>query len=96
MKLLLIVVDSNHQKDVETILDAHQVSGYTEMPNVLGKGEEGKKMGSRAFPGSSTLYFAVIKAESCDALCGEFKALKERAGHEEGLKVFTMDAEVVL
>ncbi|TFH59928.1 MAG: P-II family nitrogen regulator, partial [Gemmatimonadales bacterium] len=42
MKLLMIMVDSNHQKDVERILDAHDVPGYTELPNVLGKGVSGR------------------------------------------------------
>ena len=96
MKLLLILVDSNHRKDVEAILDAHGVPGYSELPNVLGKGETGRKQGSRAFPGSSTLYFVAIEGDPCDTLCGELKALRESAGREEGLKVFTLDAEMVI
>ena len=96
MKLLLIVVDSNHRDDVEKILEAKAVSGYSEVPTVLGKGMTGKKMGSRAFPGSSTLYFTAIMPDQCESLCGAFKALRDEAGREEGLRVFSLDAEMVL
>ena len=96
MRLLLIVVDSNHKEDVEKILDAQAIQGYSEVPTVLGKGETGRKMGSRAFPGSSTLYFTAITGDTCEGLCDELKALKDKAGREEGLKVFTLEAEMVL
>ena len=96
MKLLMIVVDSNHQKDVEELLDRHQVPGFSELPNVLGKGETGRKLGSRAFPGSSTLYFTAVDGDICQTLCADLKALSEKAGKEEGLFAFTMEAEKVV
>jgi hypothetical protein len=96
MKLLMIMVDSNHQEDVERILDAHDVPGYTELPNVLGKGVSGRKLGSRAFPGSNTLYFTVIGADTCKTLCAELHALDARCGPEEGLTAFILDAEKVV
>ncbi len=96
MKLLMILVDSNHQKDVEEILERHNVSGYTEVPNVLGKGETGRKLGSRAFPGSNNLFFTAVDGDICQTLCADLRALRERAGKEEGLKAFILDAETVL
>jgi hypothetical protein len=96
MKLLLIVVDSDHRRDVEEILEDHGVPGYSELPNVLGKGETGRKAGSRAFPGTSTLYFVAVEGDPCQTLCADLRALRERAGREEGLKVFTLDAEMVI
>ena len=96
MKLLMILVDSNHQKDVEQILEAHQASGYTEVPNVLGKGESGRKEGTRAFPGSSNLYFTAVDGDICETLCADLKALHDRAGPAEGLKAFILDAELVV
>jgi hypothetical protein len=96
MKLLMILVDSNHQEDVEKILEAHRVPGYTEVPNVLGKGESGRKLGSRAFPGSSNMYLTALDGGTCETLCADLKALDERAGPEEGLKAFILDAELVV
>lgn len=96
MKLLMIVVDSNHQEDVEKILDKHNVPGFSELPNVLGKGQTGRKLGNRAFPGSSTLYFTAVDGDICQTLCADLKALNEKAGKEEGLFAFTLDAEAVV
>ncbi len=96
MKLLMILVDTNHQNAVEEILDRHQVQGFSELPDVLGRGETGRKLGSRAFPGSSTLYFTVIDPSICASLCGELQALNDEIGKEEGLFAFTMEAEKVV
>jgi hypothetical protein len=96
MKLLMIMVDSNHQEGVEKILDAHEVSGYTELPNVLGKGKSGRKLGSRAFPGSNTLYFTAVGGNMCETLCADLKALDEKTGPEEGLTAFILDTQLVV
>ncbi len=96
MKLLMIVVDSDHKDDVEKILDTEAHAGYSEVPTVLGKGRTGKKKGNRAFPGSSTLFFTAIEGETCEGLCDELKALRNEVGPEEGLRVFTLEAEMVL
>ena len=79
MKLLMIMVDSNHKKDVERILNAHDVPGYTELPNVLGTGKSGKKFGSRAFPGSNNLYFTAVGGNICQTLCAESAPAKQTA-----------------
>ena len=96
MRLLLIVVDSNHREDVEDILDEQAIAGYYEVPTVLGKGATGRKQGSRAFPGSSSLFFTAINPNQCESVCGALKALRDEAGREEGLRVFALDTEIVL
>jgi hypothetical protein len=96
MKLLLIFVDTDHAGDVEQILEDHDVQGYSTFPNVLGKGKTGRKLGTRAFPGSSTLYFVGIGDDGCHGLCDRLKELQQRAGPEEGLKAYTIDSMEVL
>jgi hypothetical protein len=96
MKLLMIMVDSNHQQEVDRILEAHNVGGYTELTNVLGKGVSGLKLGNRAFPGSNTLFFTVVDGDICKTLCAELQALDVRCGPEEGLTAFILDAEKVV
>jgi hypothetical protein len=96
MKLLMVLVDSNHKEDVERILDAHEVPGYTEVPNVLGRGVSGRKFGSRAFPGSNALYFTAVDGNICQTLCAELRALDEKSGPDEGLTAFILDAESVV
>jgi hypothetical protein len=96
MKLLLILVDSNHSEDVERILDEHDVGGYSELPNVFGKGVTGRKEGTRAFPGSSTLYFTAIGDNTCESLCKALQELRDSAGKEEGLRAFMLETKEVI
>ncbi|UCF40383.1 MAG: hypothetical protein JSW43_11715 [Gemmatimonadota bacterium] len=96
MNLLLIFVDSHHADDVERLLDESEVPGYSAFPNVLGVGRTGRKLGTRAFPGSSTLYFVALPDGECGGLCDRLKALQQEKGPEEGLKAYTLNTMEVL
>jgi hypothetical protein len=95
-KLLLIFVDGDHADDVERLLEKSDVPGYSEFPNVLGKGKSGRKLGNRAFPGSSTLYFVALPDGECHGLCAELRELRDAKGPEEGLKAYILDTMEVL
>jgi hypothetical protein len=96
MKLLMILVDADHAADVERLLEASQVPGYTELPSALGKGRTGRKLGTRAFPGSSTIYFVALPDGQCHGLCDELRRLRDSKGPEEGLKAYVFDTTEVL
>ena len=96
MKVLLIFVDSDHADDVERILDESEVPGYSAFPSVLGKGATGLKRGTRAFPGTSTLFFVALPDGRCEGLCERLKALQVQRGPEEGLKAYSLDTMEVL
>jgi hypothetical protein len=96
MKLVMILVDADRAPDVERILERRGLPGYTEIPQVLGKGETGRKLGTRAFPGAETLYFTVIPAGRVDGLAGDLRNLRDARGPAEGLRVFTLDSEELL
>jgi hypothetical protein len=96
MKLLMVLVDSNHQAEVEKLLEDHEIPGFTELPNVLGKGVSGRKFGSRAFPGSNTMYLAAVDGTICQTLCRELRAMDERAGPDRGITAFMLDADKVV
>jgi hypothetical protein len=91
MKLLMIFVDADRAADVERLLEESGVPGYTEVPNALGKGRTGRKLGTRAFPGSSTLYFVGLPDGECHGLCDELRRLRDTKGPEEGLKAYAID-----
>jgi hypothetical protein len=42
------------------LLDSHHAGGYTEFRNAHGAGESGRREGSRAWPGESTMFFSVV------------------------------------
>jgi hypothetical protein len=96
MKLMLIFVDADRAADVERLLDASDVPGYSEFPGVLGKGATGRKFGSRAFPGSSTLYFVALREGTRAGLSERLEALRTERGPEEGLRVYVLEAMEVI
>jgi hypothetical protein len=96
MKLVMILVDADRAPDVERVLEVRGLPGYTEIPQVLGKGHTGRKLGTRAFPGATTLYFTVIPAGDVGGLAGELRHLRTARGPAEGLRAFTLDSEELL
>jgi len=96
MKVLLIFVDADHAEDVQQLLERSNLPGYSEFPNVLGKGRAGIKRGNRAFPGTSTLYFVALPEGDCAELCDGLHKLRGTKGPEEGLKAYIMDTTEVV
>ena len=96
MKLVMIVADTAYADQVEQLLDDCGVPGFSEIPNVLGKGSTGKKFGSRAFPGSSTMYLAALDEHCMAPLKEKLKALRDTHGPEGGIKAYTMNTEELL
>lgn len=79
MKLLMIVVDSKCREELEVLFKKVGVAGYTEIPEVHGVGESGIRMGSGAFPKTSSLFFTIVAPEKVNELkeavnrfCGAF------------------------
>ena len=68
MKLLMIIVESAYKEELEVLLNRRKVVGYTEIPQVHGVGESGVRMGSRAFPDTSSIIFTVMPSDQVEAL----------------------------
>lgn len=45
---------------VPTLLDEHQVGGYTELTQAHGAGRTGRREGTRAWPGDASVYFSIV------------------------------------
>ena len=52
--------------------------------------------GSRAFPGSSTLYFVALREGTRAGLSERLEALRTERGPEEGLRVYVLEAMEVI
>jgi hypothetical protein len=76
MKMLLIIYSGTHPERVSRLLDRHG-GGYTEFSNAHGSGATGRREGSRAWPGTSWIYFSVLPDEDAAALRA---ALLDEAG----------------
>lgn len=68
MKMLFLVTDSEYEPHCMTTLKEKGVSGYTVIPNVIGAGKTGLKMGDRVHPGASVVVVAVVPDEVVPAL----------------------------
>ncbi len=73
MKLLMIIVDSSNKEELEVLLNRNEIVGYTEIPQVHGVGESGIRMGSRAFPKTSSIIFTVIPADKVEPLMDDIR-----------------------
>ena len=68
MQMLMLIVKSEHKERVETALSEHRVIGYTEIPTVYGLGSTGPRLGSRAFPETSSIILTACEKEKVDDL----------------------------
>ena len=74
MQMLMIIVQSDHKERLEAALSERHVLGYTEIPTVYGMGKTGPRLGSRAFPESSSIIFTVVEDGKVDELLGAIDA----------------------
>ncbi len=94
MKLLMIIVDSSCKEELEVLFRRSHVTGYTELPNAHGVGSSGIRMGSRAFPKTSSVLFTVLPDDKVEALREDIKAYCEAC--ERNMKMYVLAAEEVM
>lgn len=74
--------------------------GVTEIPQVYGTGESGKRFGSHTWPGHDTLIFSVLPDNQAETLATAVEPLKSRlsSGRAKrgGLKLFLFGVERVV
>lgn len=77
MKMLMLVYSGPEPHRITALLDRQHAGGYTEFHNAHGAGSTGKRDGSRAWPGDSTLIVSVLPEPQSEALVS---ALREESG----------------
>jgi len=68
MKLLMLIVPSEQRDQIESALASRDVLGYTEIAGVFGRGQTGLRLGSRAFPDTSSLILTLVEEDRIDPL----------------------------
>ncbi len=94
MKLLMIIVDSTCKEELEVLLSRRKVDGYTEIPDAHGVGNTGIRMGSGAFPKTSSIIFTVLPEDQVRSLKDEVAAFCEACGKRMTMFVWGVE-EVV-
>ena len=93
MKMLMVVNRGANPQRISSMLDAHHAGGYTEFRNAHGVGSTGKRDGSRAWPGESTLRVSVVPEPTSDELVASLRGETSRLPTGERLHVAVLPTE---
>ena len=96
MKLVVVTVDKEVQPEVLDLLERHGVSGYSIIPSVLGRGETGTHLGTRAFPGENVMVLALVPGARLPALQAGLAELEAGLRPGQGLMAIGLDADRLL
>lgn len=94
MKLLMLIVDGDRKEEVEVLLGRAGVTGFTEIPGVVGRGETGLKLGSGAFPKTSAVIFTFVDDAGLAEISRQVKAFCADCG--ERLRMVVWGVQEVL
>lgn len=93
MKLLLLIYSGPTPQRIAALLEAHDAPGYTEFVNARGAGTTGKIEGTRAWPGTATVFMSVVPATRVAELRDALLDYKANAVEGEHLHVATLPME---
>lgn len=93
MKMLMVVYSGSQPHRISSLLDAHHAGGYTEFRNAHGAGSTGRREGSRAWPGESTLWVSVLPESQSEELVGTLRGESTRLPAGERLHVAVLPTE---
>ncbi len=93
MKMLMVVYSGSQPQRISSLLDAHHAGGYTEFRNAHGTGSTGRRDGSRAWPGESTLWVSVVPEPQSDELVHTLRGETARLPAGERLHVAVLPTE---
>ncbi|MDR0994312.1 MAG: hypothetical protein LBN38_07115 [Verrucomicrobiota bacterium] len=89
-KALWILYDIVLDEDLTTLLDGHQVTGYTRWPRLSGKGpKSGARLDSHVWPGANAAILTVQDEAMVDLLMKDLQALRDDVGGLTGVWAFT-------
>lgn len=93
MKLLLVMYSGPAPQRIAALLEAHAVPGYTEFDDARGAGVTGRIDGSRAWPGSNTVFVSALPDERVPDVQEALQDYKGSAAEGEHLHVATLPVE---
>ena len=82
MKLLMIIVHDSKREELEVFLRRQGVAHYSEVPEILGMGSTGPRLGSGAYPGKSALILTLIDQSTLDRLQASMDTFCKTCGEE--------------
>lgn len=96
MRMLLVIYAGDTPSRVTEVLDRFQVEGYTELPGARGSGQTGPRLGTRAWPGGSTVFFTMVPRAEATPVVEAFAEEARRLPDGERLHVAVLPVEFVV
>ena len=97
LKLVLVIFHEVYRERIREILEGLGVPGYTELRELSGSGEGGRRYDTSVWPGRNAAVLTVAEAAEAERVVKEVRAFKEqlgaRAGRSGGVKVFVLPVE---
>ena len=93
MKMVMMIIDDKKREELEVFLGRAGVTGYTELSGAAGKGASGLRLGSRAFPLTSSVVFSMLEQGALDQLIRDADEFCSTCG--EQLHMFAWDVEQI-
>lgn len=93
MKMVLILCPDSRLEEIRALLDEHHLQGYTELDGLRGCGTTGKRLGTRAHPGSSAMVFAAVEASKTEELVAALGEFCRTCADAEGVRVLVLPVE---
>jgi hypothetical protein len=96
MRLVLIMAPGECLEEIQELVIRHDIRTFTEIPNVPGAGRTGAKLGTRAFPGTSSMLLTIVPREEVARITEairEYSAVPENCSQ---VAVFALPAEQLL
>ena len=91
--MLMVVYSGENPQRISSLLDRHHAGGYTEFRNAHGSGSTGRREGSRAWPGASSLWVSVLPESRSGELVESLRTESARLDPGERLHVAVLPTE---
>ena len=96
-RMLVVVSPAERSSQVLALLEEHGVHAFTEIPEVAGSGKSGRHLGTRAFPGASSLIFTFLPETKAAELAAALRELGATFSPAEGgLHAFELSGRAVV
>ncbi len=93
MKMLVITYHFEFSEYIEELLDNYAIRDYIRISQVEAKDCDGKRFGSKVFPGNSSLVQAQVPEEKLEDILADLKAFKESRVAHHHLEALVLPVE---
>lgn len=93
MKFLHITFHFEYADDIEQILDRHEIENYVRYPMQEGRDRDGKKFGTKVFPGSTTVVQAQVPDDRLEGILRDLEAFREKKTAHRHLEALVLPIE---